>query len=122
MEEHYVSRVTKKQILTEKEKTNMHIPKECKVCQTKFIAKRENQQFCKRKCFRQDYTRRTREANSVKKFPAYKCPICAEKYELDFSPAKDQKRWQKWVCIKCKKTNDQILEISKEENEVSSIY
>jgi hypothetical protein len=103
-------------------RTIMHIPKECKVCATKFIAKRENQQFCKRKCFRQDYTRRTREANSVKRFPTYTCPVCTEKYELDFSPAKDQKKWAKFTCTKCKITNDQILKMSKEEDEISSIY
>lgn len=100
----------------------MHIPKQCKVCGTSFVAKRENQQFCKRKCFRQDYSIRTREANLIKRFPTYSCPACGEKHELDFSPAKDQKRWSQWTCTKCKITNSEILETSKNEIEVSSIY
>lgn len=100
----------------------MHIEKVCKVCGIPFIAKRENQQFCKRKCFRIDYSRRTRENNAVKRFPIYKCPACGHVHELDYSPAKDQKRWSKFSCEKCKITNDQILEISKQEENISSIY
>ena len=99
----------------------MHIKKVCKVCSTPFIAKRENQRFCKRRCFRIDYSRRTREANSIKKFPSYICPACGHKHELDYSPAKEQKRWEAFICTKCKISNDKMLEINKEQNGVSTV-
>lgn len=100
----------------------MHIEKICKVCGIPFIARRENQQFCRRKCFRIDYSRRTRENNAIRRFPTYRCPNCGHMHILAYSPAKEQKRWEEFSCEGCEITNEEILKNAQEEEGISSIY
>ena len=73
----------------------------CPVCGTIFPKKTKNHVFCKRKCFKIDYNRRSKkEANSTE-YPSFLCLKCGKRTKLEFNPKKDIKEWSDFVCSRC---------------------
>lgn len=87
----------------------MKIQRNCKVCETPFLAIKETQQFCERRCFKRDYYLRTRrkmlEELANPTFPKKKCDFCLETSVLDFDPIKFPKLFNNFKCLFCNVSN-----------------
>ena len=81
----------------------MQIPRECRVCGKDFLAIKQTQFFCCRKCFKKDYYQRTKAklAEEAARRPVYNCPICEEATPIDFDPIKDEKSFDEMICPFC---------------------
>lgn len=79
--------------------------KKCESCGTQFQPYRSYQQFCSRKCFRRKYYGYGEKKEDV--FPIYACFICRFRIQLEFSPKKDAKKWEDFICPNCKQPHTQ---------------
>lgn len=86
----------------------MNVTRNCKVCGKRFTAIKQTQFFCKRKCFKKDYYKRTKEAiaqqQKINPFfgkPLYKCPMCANECHVPFDPVKSYAAFDLFVCPFC---------------------
>ena len=72
--------------------------KYCAYCEKPFEAKRENQKFCSRFCFKQSYIQNLKAENP----PEFCCPSCGSITKLNFNPRKEKELWKNFVCPVCK--------------------
>lgn len=92
----------------------MKINRKCKTCGNNFIAKKDNNFFCCRKCFKKDFYRRMRshmqdmEQKSV--FPSKQCGFCLKFSNLNFDPTKSPKEYDDWMCPLCGVSNKMVWE------------
>lgn len=75
----------------------------CGNCHQYFLPKSAKNIFCNRKCFKQNYYRRIKEADlkRAKTFPIFKCPICLNFIELSFDPILFDNMWLDFRCPIC---------------------
>lgn len=103
----------------------MLINRNCKSCGKPFIAIKETQLFCCRKCFKKDYYKRNREQHQYDLmnpvFPTQICALCGMTSELGFDPIKDQYRYDKWECPHCHVPNEIIWRYADTPNSYQSI-
>lgn len=81
----------------------MRIPRKCKTCENEFLAIKETQLFCCRKCFKKDYYKKTKIRIAQESFrrPVYNCPICSNPSSVEFDPIKSPKEFYNLVCPYC---------------------
>ena len=71
----------------------------CPTCGKEFVARKDINIFCQRKCFKKAYAAKMKEkAAKENKFPIYKCPKCKRITQLTFDPAK---KFSPWLAFKC---------------------
>jgi hypothetical protein len=103
----------------------MLLPRNCKSCGNPFIAIKETQLFCCRRCFKKDYYRRNREQLQYDLmhpvFPTQTCAFCGMPSELGFDPIKDQYRYDNWECPNCHVPNKIIWKYADTPNSYQSI-
>lgn len=74
----------------------------CPTCNDQFLPKSEKNIYCKRACFKKaHYHRKKAEELSNIKFPAFICPNCFQRVELDFDPLKQDNKWLNFCCPHC---------------------
>jgi len=78
----------------------MHLERVCKHCCGKFLAKKDKQWHCSRRCFKQHYYALKRLA-LLNSFPFYKCPKCERVTKLGFDPSKKIEHWVNFRCPWC---------------------
>lgn len=77
-------------------------PIQCGTCGNEFRPHRENNIYCKRKCFKQAYYQRKKAEEKELSNPIYKCPICRTQQEITFNIMKDKVMWDEYICTNCK--------------------
>jgi hypothetical protein len=85
----------------------MHIERNCKYCKVKYFAQKKKQNFCSRKCFKQNYYY-LRRLEALENFPIYKCPKCEKMTKLNFDPCKNSAEWINYKCPWCNNTGTVI--------------
>jgi endogenous inhibitor of DNA gyrase (YacG/DUF329 family) len=75
----------------------------CSSCGKEFDAHKKNQRFCSRRCFKKDYSQKTKKANEAmsRRRPVYKCPVCGEKHQMEFDPIRRADLYDQLVCPFC---------------------
>jgi len=49
------------------------------------------------------YYKKRAKIIKMETYPEYICQFCGKRVQLDFDPKKDDKKWDDYVCLKCKK-------------------
>ena len=77
----------------------MQVSRRCACCGHAFIAIKQKQFYCCRRCFKKAY----REAEKQKNLPHWKCPNCGRLTKLSFDPRKttNLEKWINVVCSEC---------------------
>jgi hypothetical protein len=90
----------------------MKILRECKICETPFVAIKTTQYFCKRKCFKRDYYLRNKEKINAEHanptFPTKTCAYCFTMQMVPYDPVKQPEKFNKWECVMCGVTNEML--------------
>lgn len=78
----------------------MKIPRVCKTCKREFLAQKNKQHYCSKKCFKKEYYKRKR-ADLNNRYPVFQCKNCGVGTELSFDPLKDNVAWTSFKCPHC---------------------
>jgi hypothetical protein len=98
----------------------MRVEKNCEICNRSFIAIRENQHYCQRKCFKKAYYARRRAEDALKpKFPLISCQYCHNVFRMPFDPIKCPQQYNLWRCPSCEIEQHQIQDYQKTHFEVT---
>jgi len=73
----------------------------CACCGKPFIAIKNKQVYCCRKCFKKMYRKRMKEVEN--RLPSWVCQYCGEKINLTFDPRKEFDLWKELKCNNCGK-------------------
>lgn len=79
----------------------MRIERTCLSCKKKFIAQKEKQYYCCKKCFKREYHKRKRLEKKNEDYPVYVCKECGKSIELAFNPLEDFLSWSTFKCPYC---------------------
>lgn len=83
----------------------MKFNRNCKVCGTQFVAIKNTQYFCRRKCFKRDYYLRKKAEQEYDtahpKRSVYNCEFCKWAVEVPFDIAKNPEQWETFTCPVC---------------------
>ena len=81
----------------------MRVPRRCAVCTTEFLAINRTQLYCKRRCFKKAYYKKTKAKLEAlgKRSAVYSCPICDHDTVLSFDPVKQWIEFTMFVCPHC---------------------
>lgn len=88
----------------------MKIARICAGCESPFLAQKDKQLYCSRKCFKKEYYRKLK-IDTIVSFPVYKCPNCYNPVQMTFDPTKNEVLWKYFKCPKCTVDEDKIIEI-----------
>lgn len=90
----------------------MRIARNCEVCKKQFIAIKETQLYCERKCFKRSYYLRNKAKLDAEKampnFPKKTCAYCSVVQTIPYDPIEQPQRFNEWECINCGVTNKLI--------------
>lgn len=81
----------------------MYLERNCKICGEPFVAIKQTQLFCQRRCFKKDYYRRTkgRILELRNRRASYHCPHCFGMSSLLFDPSINEDAFRGYVCPWC---------------------
>lgn len=86
----------------------MKISRICKSCKKDFVAQKTKQWYCSRRCFKQDYFRKSKDKPGL--FPVFVCEDCGLVTELRIDPVKDEFFWTDFKCPGCfPKTRKKVI-------------
>jgi hypothetical protein len=98
----------------------MKIPKKCSNCGKAFDAKKQNQFYCCRACFKERNYEQLMEKKKYARahpiYPAKRCDFCGNSFQLDFDPIKNPRRYDNAMCPCCHVTNIMVWQNSREAN------
>jgi hypothetical protein len=92
----------------------MKLKRICRCCKKEFIAQKIKQWYCSRKCFKQDYFKRSKDKPG--NYPTFMCEDCGRETILRIDPVKDEFFWTDFKCPHCNpklKKNIIVIKTSK---------
>ena len=89
----------------------MRVRKRCETCGRPFLAIKDAQRWCQRRCFKRAYYIRVKSRNAelAKRLPGFACPLCHSLSQIPFDPLKNGTAFDSFICPYCGIPNKVML-------------